>query len=145
MKPTFSPANLPERLQSDFATVSTQSGRVVNSTQYHLNKISKSHTQRLQMLGLGLAEFQKSLAQAVSSGQSLSDAKAYAIDAAQRALLTLDVLRERGNNDKAHEEAGTPPVLDYKYDVIIDGRDLPRPVNYLLLKILPAEGVEVFD
>ena len=83
-----------------------------------------------------LAEFQKSLIQAASGGQSLSDASAYAVDAAQRLLLTLDVLRERGNNDKAHEDAGTPPVLNYDYDVIIDGRDLERPVNYQLLKIL---------
>ena len=30
----------------------------------------------------------------------------------QRLALTVDVLRERGNNDKSHEEAGTPPVLD---------------------------------
>ncbi len=145
MKPTFSPANLNERLQGDFATLSTQSGRVMNSCQHHLEKISKTHTERLQMLGLGLAEFQKSLAQAASSGQLLSDASAYTIDAAQRMTLTLDVLRERGNNDKAHEEAGTPPVLNYQYDLVIDGRSLPRPVNYQLLKILPEEGVEVFD
>ena len=145
MKPTFSPANLNERLQGDFATLSTQSNRVMASGQHHLDKISKTHTERLQLLGLGLAEFQKNLAQAVCSGQSLSDASAYAVDAVQRLTLTLDVLRERGNNDKAHEEAGTPPVLNYNYDVIVDGRDLPRPVNYLLLKILPAEGVEVFD
>ncbi len=60
-------------------------------------------------------------------------------------MLTLDVLRERGNNDMAHEAAGTPPVLDYDYEVVLDGRDLERPVNYFLLKITPPEGVETLD
>ena len=57
----------------------------------------------------------------------------------------LDILRERGNNDLAHEAAGTPPVLIYDYEVVVDGHDLPRPVNYMLLKILPPDGVEIFD
>ncbi|RFO97447.1 alpha/beta hydrolase [Rhodoferax lacus] len=69
----------------------------------------------------------------------------YSLDALQRLALTLDVLRARGNNDKAHEEAGTPPVLDYDYSVVIDGRTLARPVNYQLLKILPTKGVRVLD
>ena len=43
-------------------------------------------------------------------------------DAAQRFALTLDVLRERGNNDIAHEAAGTPPVLIYDYEVVLDGK-----------------------
>ena len=62
------------------------------------------------------------------------------MDAAQRLVLTLDTLRERGNNDIEHEAAGTPPVLIYKTEVVVDGHNLPRPVNYMLLKILPPEG-----
>jgi pimeloyl-ACP methyl ester carboxylesterase/tellurite resistance protein len=69
----------------------------------------------------------------------------YAIDAAQRAVLTLEALVQRGNNDIAHAEAGTPPVLIYKSEVVLDGATLPRPVNYVLLKILPPDGVEVLD
>ena len=56
-------------------------------------------------------------------------------------MLTLDVLRERGNNDKHDEDAGTPPVLNYDYELIGDGRKLPCPVNYQLLWILPPKGV----
>ena len=74
-----------------------------------------------------------------------NDASDYVTDAAQRFVLTLDTLRERGNNDIEHEAAGTPPVLVYKSEVVVDGRTLPRPVNYMLLKILPPEGVTVFD
>jgi pimeloyl-ACP methyl ester carboxylesterase len=145
MKPTFSPANLQERLSSDLQTLSNQSGRVMSSYFHHLEKISKGHSHRLLALCQSLIGVQQGLGQASAAGRTLNDASAYAVDAAQRTALTLDVLRERGNNDKAHEEAGTPPVLNYAYDLVVDGRNLPRPVNYQLLKILPAEGVEVFD
>ena len=60
-------------------------------------------------------------------------------------ILTLDVLRERGNNDIAHEAAGTPPVLIYEHEVAMDGARPAAPVNYVLLKIMPPEGVETFD
>jgi pimeloyl-ACP methyl ester carboxylesterase len=145
MKPTFSPDNLQERLPRDLETLSNQSDRVLSCSLLHLEKISKSHSQRLLGLGADLVGFQQSLVQDAMAGRAPGDAAAYGVDAAQRMALTLDVLRERGNNDKAHEEAGTPPVLNYAYDLVMDGRELPRPVNYQLLKILPTEGVEVFD
>lgn len=69
-------------------------------------------------------------------------ARDFADDAAQRALLTLDTLRARGNNDIEHAEAGQPPVLIYPHEAVLDGRTLPRPVNYRLLHILPPDGVE---
>ncbi|MEL6978389.1 MAG: DUF3141 domain-containing protein [Pseudomonadota bacterium] len=68
----------------------------------------------------------------------------YAVDAAHRAALTLDALRQRGDVFIEHEAAGAPPVLDYAYEVAIDGADLPRPCNYMLLRITPPDGVEVF-
>jgi hypothetical protein len=69
---------------------------------------------------------------------------AYLVDAAQRQVLTLDVLRQRGNQFHAHRAAGQPPVLDYDYDEILDGRTFPEhPSNYVLLRIRPPEGVEV--
>ena len=64
---------------------------------------------------------------------------------AQRFALTLDVLRERADQDIAHEAAGTPPVLIYDHEVVLDGKTLPRPTNKVLLKILPPDGVEVMD
>jgi hypothetical protein len=65
----------------------------------------------------------------------------YAWDAAQRVVLFLDVLRQRGDNALRLERAGNPPVLDFAYEVLIDGRDLPHPVNYSLLRIKPRDGV----
>lgn len=65
----------------------------------------------------------------------------YQVDAAQRAWLTLDILRRRGDQQRAHEEAGQPPVLDYAYEVLMDGAKLERPVNYSLLRLLPLPSV----
>jgi pimeloyl-ACP methyl ester carboxylesterase len=45
----------------------------------------------------------------------------------------------------SHEEAGCPPVLVYDYEVVMDGKDLPYPSNYMLLRIIPPAGVTVFD
>ncbi|MEM8731816.1 MAG: DUF3141 domain-containing protein, partial [Pseudomonadota bacterium] len=69
--------------------------------------------------------------------------RSYLVDANQRAALTLDALRQRGDIFIAHEEAGCPPVLAYDYEVVLDGGDLPQPCNYELLRIVPPEGVEI--
>jgi hypothetical protein len=34
-------------------------------------------------------------------------------------------------------------VLAYDYNIIVDGRHLPRPVNYLLVEIIPPHGATV--
>ncbi|MAU51212.1 MAG: alpha/beta hydrolase [Roseovarius sp.] len=67
----------------------------------------------------------------------------YLRDAAERGVLTLDALRRRGDIFLAHEAAECPPVLAYDYEVVVDGRELPFPCNYQLLRILPPEGVRV--
>jgi hypothetical protein len=67
----------------------------------------------------------------------------YALDAAQRAVIFWDTLRERGNNYVEHEEKRNPPVLRFEYEMLMDGRTLERPVNYALVRIVPPEGVTV--
>ena len=62
------------------------------------------------------------------------DAQAYATDAMQRLTLFWDVMREAGNNFVEHERAGCPPVLVFDYETVVDGRTLPRPVNYALVR-----------
>jgi len=64
-------------------------------------------------------------------------------DAVQRQALMFNALRQRGNVYTAHLDAGMPPVLDYQYEVVVDGKDLVRPVNYLLLKLTPPQGVVI--
>jgi len=67
-----------------------------------------------------------------------SDAASYLIDAWQRMILTWDVLRERGNQSLAHLQSGKPPVLVFDYETVLDGRALPRPANYALLRVKPG-------
>ena len=67
----------------------------------------------------------------------------YAIDFAQRSVLFLDTLRQRGNNFVEHTQKGMPPVLHFEYETVLDARTFERPVNYALVRIVPPEGVTV--
>ncbi|KAA0014311.1 DUF3141 domain-containing protein [Billgrantia pellis] len=64
-------------------------------------------------------------------------------DAVERSVLYMDVMRERGNQYLEHIEKTKPNVLGFDAEVVMDGRALPRPVNYELMKILPPAGVEI--
>lgn len=63
----------------------------------------------------------------------------YFTDLSQRSLLFWDTLRQRGDNTLAHERAGFPLLLKFEHETLVNGADLPRPVNYSLLRILSAE------
>ena len=67
----------------------------------------------------------------------------YAVDAAQRSILFWDVMRQRGNQYREHMAETAPHVLDYEAELVIDGRTLERPVNYVLARIVPPKGVEI--
>ena len=67
----------------------------------------------------------------------------YMIDAAQRNVLFWDVMRQRGNQYREHLAETVPHVLDYKAELVVDGRTLDRPVNYLLVRVTPPAGVEI--
>jgi hypothetical protein len=66
---------------------------------------------------------------------------AYAVDAFERGVLFMDTLRERGNSYTEHVRAGEPPLLKFDHEMVLDGRDLPRPCNYALVHVLPAADV----
>jgi len=70
----------------------------------------------------------------------IRDAQDYAVDAAQRAVLFWDIMRQAGTNFVEHERAGCPPVLVFDYETVVDGRTLERPVNYALVRIVPPAG-----
>ncbi|BBI51490.1 hypothetical protein HORIV_39110 [Vreelandella olivaria] len=61
----------------------------------------------------------------------------------ERSVLYLDVMRERGNQYLEHMEQTKPNVLGFDTEVLMDGRTLPRPTNYELLRVLPHEGTEI--
>jgi pimeloyl-ACP methyl ester carboxylesterase len=67
----------------------------------------------------------------------LDPVSAYWLDRWQRTILTLDVLRQRGNIHNAQAAKIAPHVLSFQVELICDGRTLPRPVNYALVKIVP--------
>jgi hypothetical protein len=67
----------------------------------------------------------------------------YMVDAAQRNVLFWDVMRQRGNQYRDYLAETAPHVLDYDVELVIDGRTLDRPVNYVLVKVIPPQGVEL--
>ncbi len=66
----------------------------------------------------------------------------YWVDAAQRSVLFLDVLRQRGDERNERAKQIAPHVLHFDFEMVMDGRELERPVNYILLRIKPPDGVE---
>ena len=70
----------------------------------------------------------------------INSAFEYWIDAWQRSILLLDVLRQRGNNYVEHNARTVPHVLSFAAELVVDGRTLPRPVHYVLVRIVPPEG-----
>jgi pimeloyl-ACP methyl ester carboxylesterase len=67
----------------------------------------------------------------------------YWVDAWQRSILLLDVLRQRGNNCAEHNARAVPHVLSFETELVSDGRSLPRPVNYGLVRIVPPKATAV--
>jgi pimeloyl-ACP methyl ester carboxylesterase len=67
----------------------------------------------------------------------------YWLDAWQRSILTLDILRERGNTYLEQSAKEVPHVLEFKAELVRDGRTLDRPVNYVLARIVPPDGTKI--
>jgi len=69
----------------------------------------------------------------------------YLIDAGQRTVLFWDVMRQRGNQYLEQMAETVPHVLQFDHHLILDGRKLPQPVNYGIIKIHPPEGIVIDD
>jgi hypothetical protein len=67
----------------------------------------------------------------------------YFTDAVQRTFLFLDTLLDRGNNYLEHLNQGTPPLLKFEHEVVLDGHNLPEPCNYALLRLIPPDSLPV--
>jgi len=74
---------------------------------------------------------------------SSSPAWEYLVDAAQRSVLFWDVMRQRGEQYREHLAQTTPHVLHFEVELVVDGRTLPRPVNYGLTLVIPPKDVKV--
>jgi hypothetical protein len=64
-----------------------------------------------------------------------SGLQTYGRDLFERWILFLDTLRQRSENMVEHERQGMPPLLDFKYETILDARGFDQPANYALLRI----------
>src|SRR3954454_218449 len=73
----------------------------------------------------------------------VASAVGYMVDAGQRSMLFLDVMRQRGDQYREHVAQTAPHVLQYAAELIIDGRQLQEPVNYVLVRIIPPKGVRI--
>ncbi|TQF29412.1 DUF3141 domain-containing protein [Bradyrhizobium sp. UNPA324] len=73
----------------------------------------------------------------------VASAVEYLVDAGQRSVLFLDIMRRRGDQYREHVAQTAPHVLQYAAELIIDGRKLDEPVNYALVRIIPPKGVEI--
>jgi len=71
------------------------------------------------------------------------DAWAYWVDACQRAVLFAGVLQQRSERYRQHAAKAAPHVLRFGCELVMDGRKLPRPVNYALVRIVPPDGIEI--
>jgi len=85
----------------------------------------------------------KCFGEAGKGNAAAKDLWEYGVDMIQRQILFWDVMRQRGDNFLQHIKAGEPPVLQFEYETIIDGRTLEHPVNYALLRIIPGAGVNI--
>ncbi len=67
----------------------------------------------------------------------------YLVDIAQRSVLFMDLLRQRSDQYYVQKAKKVPNVLNFEAELVLDGRDLPRPVNYGLVRIKPPAGVVI--
>src|ERR1700748_1891064 len=73
----------------------------------------------------------------------IASAVKYMVDAGQRSVLFFDIMRQRGEQYREHVAQTAPHVLSYAAELIIDGRKLTEPVNYVLVRIIPPKGVDI--
>jgi pimeloyl-ACP methyl ester carboxylesterase len=69
----------------------------------------------------------------------------YVRDFWERTVLFVDILRQRGNQREEMLAHQATSVLIYDSELVMRGDELPHPVNYSLLRVIPPDGVEVDD
>jgi pimeloyl-ACP methyl ester carboxylesterase len=121
-----------------------QAELIARGLSIHADRFVRGHGERAAAAAAAARDLVAAFA-GLAPGAARAAAEAYAADVVQRAALTLDAFRRRGDQFLAHEAAGCPPVLTYDHELVMDGATLPRPCNYLLLRIVAPEGVKTID
>ncbi|MGL6112985.1 MAG: DUF3141 domain-containing protein, partial [Rubrivivax sp.] len=65
----------------------------------------------------------------------------YMTDAMQRTVLFWDVLRQRSDQYYEQKAKAVPHVLSFDAELVLDARTFDKPVNYLLVRVKPPQGV----
>jgi pimeloyl-ACP methyl ester carboxylesterase len=108
------------------------------------NKVTRVAQKRGQ---IAEKQFTERVRKALSAGappwELMGGWPAYLVDSVQRTVLFWDTLRQRGNDFLERNRAGLPPVLHFDYEMLVDGRQFERAVNYALVRIKPPPGVKV--
>ena len=65
--------------------------------------------------------------------------KDYLVDAAERTVLFLDILRQRGNEQADMTSRPLATVLTFGHEILVSGKGLKRPINYSLSRVNPPE------
>jgi pimeloyl-ACP methyl ester carboxylesterase len=73
------------------------------------------------------------------------DVSSYLLDALQRNVLFMDTLLDRGKAYREHLDQGTPPLLKFAHELVLDGATLAEPCNYALLRITPPADMPPVD
>ena len=73
----------------------------------------------------------------------LKDACSYWLDAVQRGVLFLDVMRQRSQRREEYIARVAPHALKFPVELVMDGRTLARPVNYVLARVIPPPGANI--
>ena len=105
------------------------------------NSSQSKSTAVVKSIGLESSSFPGSLA--ASSVHPMNAFSEYMVDAFQRSVLLLNLLRQRGNEQIEITSRPLATVLRFDHEVIMSGKSLPRPMNYALLRIKPPPGVTI--
>jgi pimeloyl-ACP methyl ester carboxylesterase len=71
------------------------------------------------------------------------EAGSYGLDAVERWFLFLEVMRQRSERYRQQTAKLAPHVLKFDFELVMDGQKLPRPVNYVLVRMKPPAGADV--
>ena len=64
-------------------------------------------------------------------------------DAMQRTVLFWDVMRQRSDQYYEQKSKAVPHVLSFDAELVLDARTFDKPVNYLLVRVKPPQGMVV--
>ncbi|WP_395664952.1 DUF3141 domain-containing protein [Methylocella sp.] len=129
-----------ERLTREMNEAAALSQSLYDLRSGHARRIREQHGATTEALA---AKFSKTWAERRQPLDLVRDFADYVYDFAQRAALYADIMREVGDAFNAQSEGERRPVLVYDYEVLIDGRKMERPVNYVLARIIPPDGTPV--